>query len=138
VSRNEWRLKLALVGRTQEDRENAIGFNAKASGRFWTGRTSTSRRGLQGQGYIFFPHPEWKKAATEFASDIRRNWEPLNMFPVRHCAMVRPRQRCNQDRGYENLTGHVRVCEIGNRYQGILMRKAAYYCRRQPKPGTSR
>jgi hypothetical protein len=81
VGKNEWRYRLTLEGKNVVDRENAFGISRKASDGFDASDLFEPPR-MNGAGYLFFPHPEWKKTATEFASDIRKAVEPVALFQV--------------------------------------------------------
>jgi hypothetical protein len=62
-------------------RENLIGVSKTSSNGYDAADLYEPPR-MQGAGYLFFPHPEWKKASGEFAGDIRKHNEPIIMFQV--------------------------------------------------------
>jgi hypothetical protein len=37
---------------------------------------------MPGQQYLFFAHPEWNATIGEYASDVRKKFEPVNIFPI--------------------------------------------------------
>ncbi|MBN1575708.1 MAG: PKD domain-containing protein [Chitinispirillaceae bacterium] len=39
---------------------------------------------------LFFPHTDWKRGLTKYASDFRREWAPVNIFEIGITGSVRP------------------------------------------------
>jgi hypothetical protein len=79
--KNEWCLKVSLAGRGFSDHENTFGVSPRARDGFDKQDLFEPPR-MAGQGYVYFPHPEWMRGGTEFASDIRAAMDELAMFDV--------------------------------------------------------
>jgi hypothetical protein len=81
VSRSEWQVQIRLFTGSGMDGDNIIGFSSEAeNGRDLLDRPEPPR--MAGQQYMYFSHPEWKYAVNEFASDVRRGFEDLNVFQI--------------------------------------------------------
>lgn len=75
----KWVAQLTLTTPNGRDNENTFGFLPDAQdGYDKLDRVEPPRMG--GTPYLFFPHSNWKRGLVEYAADIRKTWQPVNVF----------------------------------------------------------
>ncbi|MBD3390813.1 MAG: PKD domain-containing protein, partial [Chitinivibrionales bacterium] len=82
VNSGEWQVQFVLHSDVSIDEDNVIGFSGRArQGLDKLDRPEPPR--MAGQSYVFLSHPAARGGAREFASDIRRDFNPReNMFEL--------------------------------------------------------
>jgi hypothetical protein len=81
AGRDDFLIRIRLLTGTGQDADNIIGFSQGATnGRDAFDRPEPPR--MPNQTYMFLAHPEWQYAVDEFASDVRRKFERVNVFQL--------------------------------------------------------
>jgi hypothetical protein len=80
-NKGEWRVRILLKSNSGSDRNTVLGFSKTARDGF--DRNDKPKPPMHSNSrYAYFWHPEWKKTITEFASDIRQQIAPINVFQI--------------------------------------------------------
>ena len=96
VNKSNWQVKIKLQTSKGIDAENKVGFNPGARDGYDCLDLAKAPR-FRGGRFMFFPHAEWKRPITEFASDIRNTMQHINVFQI----AIAPSQG---DTGYSQLS----------------------------------
>jgi hypothetical protein len=81
AGKSEWQIKIKLTTGKGMDAENTLGFSRLARDGFDRLDLPKAPR-FQGGRSVFFPHPDWNRPITEFASDIRNKLQRVNVFQI--------------------------------------------------------
>jgi hypothetical protein len=82
TDKSQWNMQFVLMSEFSQDADNIIGFSGEAKdGHDELDRAEPPRLG--GDPYLFIDHSEWKKPASEYASDVRRAFkDKVNIFQL--------------------------------------------------------
>jgi hypothetical protein len=79
--RNNWQVRVELVGGVNLDAENILGFSGLAKNGLDAEDACEPPR-MQEYQYLYFTHPEWKHGRTEYSRDIRRTIEGVETYTI--------------------------------------------------------
>ena len=96
VNKSNWQVKIKLQTSKGVDAENKFGFNPGARDGYDCLDLAKAPR-FQGGRSMFFPHADWNRPIKEYASDIRKTMQHINVFQI----AIAPSQG---DTGYSQLS----------------------------------
>jgi hypothetical protein len=103
-SAGEWQVRVIFANSVNTDAQNILGLSSSAKDGYSACDAAEPPR-INNDQHLYFYHPEWKRAITEYARDIRRTLSDPTIFPMGISAGGGAENGRITFEGVENCTG---------------------------------